>query len=140
MERMNIKKKILIICTGNSARSQMAEGLVNALYNDKYKTFSAGIEPIFVNPYAVKVMGEIGIDISHYRSKNLKEFYNQGFDIVITVCDNARKICPTFPGAKKMIHNSFKDPAKSNGSEEYILNIFRTVRDQINDWLSEILL
>ncbi len=116
----------------------MAEGLINALYNGKYKAFSAGTEPTFVNPYTVKVMGEIGIDISHHRSKNIKEFHNQEFDIVITVCDNARKICPVFPGAKKMIHNSFKDPAQSNGSEEHMLNIFRTVRDQIEGYLSEL--
>ncbi len=137
---MNYKRRILIICTGNSARSQMAEGLINTLYNDKYIAFSAGTKPSFVNPYVVKVMGEIGIDISHHRSKNIEEFYNQEFDFVITVCDNARKICPIFPGAKKMIHNSFQDPAQSIGSEEHILNIFRKVRDQIKHWLSKLLI
>ena len=132
-----MKKKILILCTGNSARSQMAEGLLNKLYGNKFEAYSAGTEPSKVNPYAITVMKEIDIDISHHRSKHMKEFYGQDFDIVVTVCDNAKKVCPIFPGAKKMIHHAFTDPATAKGSEEEILTIFRTVRDQISQWIKD---
>jgi len=131
------KKKILFICTGNSARSQMAEGLVNSLYNDKFEAYSGGIHPSKVNPYAIKVMREIGINISNQRSKHFSEFYGIDIDIAITVCDNAKKVCPVFPGAKKNIHNTFPDPAEAKGTEEQILNIFREVRDQIHEWIKK---
>ncbi len=135
-----MKRRILILCTRNSARSQMAEGLLNSLYGDLFDAYSAGTEPSQVNTYAIKVMEEIGIDISHHSSKHMSEFYGQRFDIVVTVCDNAKKVCPTFPGAKKMIHHGFTDPATAQGSEEEILTTFRSVRDEINKWIQKNLL
>lgn len=131
------KKKILFICTRNSARSQMAEGLVNFFYNDKFEAFSGGTKPSKVNPYAIKVMGEIDINISNQRSKHFSEFYGTEIDIAITVCVNAQKVCSVFPGAKKNIHNTFTDPAEAKGTEEEILIIFRNVRDQIHNWIKE---
>ena len=113
------KKRILFICTHNSARSQMAEGMINSLYNDKFEAYSAGTEVAFVKPMAIEVMKEIGIDISNHRSKHIREFYGIEFDLVVTVCDNAQKICPVFPGAKKMIHKSFPDPSGVSGTEEF---------------------
>jgi arsenate reductase len=129
------KKRILFICTGNSARSQMAEGMVNSLFQDKFEAKSAGLKPTKVNSYAIEVMKEIGIDISHHRSKAISEFYGKKFDIVVTVCDNAKKFCPTFPGVEKVIHKSFFDPVDATGSEEDILKIFRDVRNQIKNWI-----
>ena len=134
------KKKILIICTRNSSRSQMAEGIINVIYNDKFEAYSAGSNPSIVNPYAIKAMSEIGIDISNHRSKSISEFYGTEFDLIVTVCDNAKKFCPTFAGAKKMIHNAFIDPSEAIGSEKEILNVFKTVRDQIHEWIKEFLL
>lgn len=131
------KKRILFICTHNSARSQIAEGLVNSLYNEKYKAFSAGIEPTRINPFAIKVMAEIGIDISNQGSKSLEEFINQDFDWVITVCDNANENCPFFPGGKKRIHKGFKDPTAVTGNDIEKLTAFRTVRDKILGWIKE---
>jgi arsenate reductase len=131
------KQKILFICTGNSARSQIAEGLVNFFYNDKFVAYSGGTQPSKINPYAIKVMGEIGIDISTQRSKHFSEFCGNEIDIAMTVCDNAKKVCPVFPGAKKNIHNTFTDPAEAKGTEEEILTIFRNVRAQIHNWIKE---
>ena len=131
------RKKILFICTQNSARSQMAEGLVNYFFNKEFEAFSAGTNPSKVNPYAIKVMKEIGINISNHRSKHVSEFYGTEFDLVVTVCDNAKKVCPFFPGAKKLVHNSFKDPVEVVGSDESILATFRGVRDDIFKWLSD---
>lgn len=112
----------------------MAEGLLKALYGDYYNVYSAGLEVTDVNPYAIKVMSEIGIDISHQRSKHINEFKGILFDYVVTVCDTAKERCPFFPG-RKVIHKSFMDPAEFNGSEDEKLNIFREVRDQIKDWI-----
>ena len=131
------KKKILFICTHNSARSQMAEGFVNALFSDNYEAYSAGTEVAFIRPYAIKVMHEIGIDISKHHSKHVRMFYGKDFDLVVTVCDNAKKVCPVFPGAKRMIHQSFEDPSSANGTEEEMLEVYRKVRDQIKNWLVE---
>jgi len=131
------KKKILIICTHNSARSQMAEGLINALYNDDFEAFSAGTEVAEIRPQAILVLREIGIDISHQYSKNMREFYGTTFDLVATVCDNAKKVCPVFPGAKKMIHKSFPDPSKFEGTDEEKLIAFRNARDLILKWIKE---
>ncbi|MEO0083784.1 MAG: arsenate reductase ArsC [candidate division WOR-3 bacterium] len=133
------KQKVLFICTHNSARSQMAEGLLNHLYGDKYEAYSAGTQPTQVNLYAIKVMQELGIDISRHRSKSLQEFLNQDFDYVITVCDSANETCPFFPNGKKRIHQSFQDPTSFIGisSEEEILNVFRQVRDKIKQWIQE---
>ena len=130
-----MKPKVLFLCTGNSARSQMAEGYLRHVANDKYEAVSAGIEPKGLNPLAVEVMREIGIDISGHRSKHVDEFTGQRFDYVLTVCDNARESCPIFPGQISTIHHSFDDPAALQGSEEKRLALFRRVRDQLREYL-----
>jgi len=112
----------------------MAEGLLKHLYGDRYEVHSAGVYPKEVNPYAIRVMSEVGIDISKNRSKSIEEFRGEVFDLVVTVCDDARESCPFFPG-KKRIHKSFEDPALAGGSEEEILDVFRRVRDDIRDWI-----
>lgn len=132
-----MKKRVLILCTGNSARSQMAEGWLRALAEDQIEVFSAGTQPATVNPLAIKVMRERGIDISHQRSKHLNEFLAQPFDVVITVCDKAAESCPVFPGRAKRIHWSFTDPASVVGNEEERLQIFRQTRDAIESKLRE---
>lgn len=137
MNELDDKKRILFICTHNSARSQMAEGLVNELFNKKYKAFSAGTEPSAVNPFSVKAMIEIGIDINKHTSKGLDEFLSQEFDYVITVCDNANENCPFFPGGKERIHKGFKDPAAVEGDDTEKLEVFRQARDEIKEWLTE---
>lgn len=129
------KKRVLFICTHNSARSQMAEGLLKALYGDRYEVYSAGTYPTVVNPYAIKVMSEIGIDISEYKSKSIEDFIGMNIDYVVTVCDRAKETCPYFPGAKKYLHQSFEDPASYEGDEEEKLNKFRKVRDEIKEWI-----
>jgi arsenate reductase len=126
-----MKRQVLILCTGNSARSQMAEGLLRSLAGDRVDVFSAGSKPSTVNPLAIQVMDEHGIDIRHHRSKHLSEFLNQPFDNVITVCDNAAETCPVFPGRAQRIHWSFPDPAAVAGSDEVRLQAFREVRDAI---------
>lgn len=128
---MSDKKRVLILCTGNSARSQMAEGLLRHDGGDHFDVQSAGVEASFVRPQAIKVMSEIGIDISGHRSKSVDEFLGQEFDYVITVCDNANERCPVFPGKTERIHWSFDDPAAATGEEEMILETFRRVRDEI---------
>lgn len=125
------KKRVLILCTGNSARSQMAEGILRHLAGDKFDVTSAGTIASFVRPQAIAVMSEIGIDISAHRSKCLDEFLDQHFDYIITVCDNANQTCPTFPGKATRIHWSLDDPAEATGTEEEILAVFRRVRDEI---------
>ncbi len=132
-----MKKKILFICTHNSARSQMAEGILNHLYGDIYEAYSAGTYPLGVNPLTVKVMHEIGIDISHHRSKSVEEFKNMEFDYIITVCDSSKEKCPYFPGGKKYIHKSFKDPSDIGINEEEKIEAFRKVRDEIKEWIEE---
>lgn len=129
-----MKKEVLFICTHNSARSQMAEGLLNSLYRSSYPAFSAGTVATRVNPHAIKVMQEMGIDISRHRSKSIEEFRERSFDIVVTVCDSARESCPFFPG-KKVIHKSFPDPSGAKGKEQEILQKFREVRDDIKEWI-----
>jgi len=132
-----IKKRVLILCTGNSARSQMAEGILCFIGGDRFEIASAGIAPSSVRPEAIAAMREIGIDISSHRSKSVDEFVAQEFDYVITVCDNANESCPIFPGNAKRIHWSFEDPAAVDGSQEERLAAFRDVRDQIHEKLSE---
>ncbi len=130
----NSKLKILIICTGNSCRSQMAEALINHLKGEQMQAFSAGVRPHGLDPRAVKVMAEIGLDISGGRSKDVSEFVDQEFDYIITVCDNARENCPFFPGPAKRLHIAFDDPpllAASAKSEEEALAPYRRVRDEI---------
>jgi len=129
------KKRVLFICTHNAARSQMAEGLLRAFHGDCYEVLSAGTEPDRVSPYAIKVMDEIGIDISNHRSKNVTEFLDQKFDYVVTVCDSANESCPYFPGGKKILHQSFEDPSALTGTEKEITAGFRHIRDEIGNWI-----
>jgi len=128
---MNNRKRVLILCTGNSARSQMAEGLLRHLANDRFQVASAGVSPAQVRPEAMAVMREINIDLSDHRSKSVDEFLGQEFDYVITVCDNAKEQCPVFPGHTQRIHWSFDDPAEAQGDEHARLAVFRRVRDEI---------
>ncbi len=134
---MSEKKRVLILCTGNSARSQMAEGLLRHMAGDSVSVFSAGVEPGFVRPQAVAAMRERGIDITRQWSKSVDEFAGQEFDYVITVCDNARDRCPVYPGETERLHWSFDDPAKAEGDEEAVLAVFRRVRDEIESRLRE---
>ncbi|MBK7339183.1 MAG: arsenate reductase ArsC [Saprospiraceae bacterium] len=128
-------KKVLVLCTGNSCRSQIAEAYLRHFAGDKAEIFSAGVETHGVNPRAIAIMKEDGIDISKHRSKNIDEYFNIDFDFVITVCDNAKESCPFFPTkAKKMFHQNFPDPAKSTGTEEEILEHFRQVRQMIKSF------
>ncbi|MDH7511703.1 MAG: arsenate reductase ArsC [Clostridiales bacterium] len=131
------KKKVLFICTHNSARSQMAEGFLRARYGNDYEVFSAGTEPTAVHPYAVQVMEEVGIDISSHKAKDMSEFIGQEMDEVVTVCDQAREACPFFPYGKKSFHQSFPDPSSFRGSGEEQLAFFRQVRDLIRDWIKK---
>ncbi len=130
-----MKKTVLILCTGNSARSQMAEGLLRHDAGDRFEVASAGTHPSRVRPEAITVMKEIGIDISCQRSKSVDEFASRGFDYVLTVCDNARESCPIYPGHGNRIHEGFEDPAAVEGSIEERLDAFRKVRDQIREYL-----
>jgi arsenate reductase len=126
-----VTRTVLFLCTGNSCRSQMAEGLLRHLAGDRFETASAGTHPAGLNPGAIAVMREIGIDISRHRSKSLGDFAGRRFDHVITVCDRARESCPTLPGATSVLHWSFDDPAAATGSEEERQAVFRRVRDEI---------
>jgi arsenate reductase len=130
----NKMKKILVLCTGNSARSQMAEGLLKHITQSRYEVYSAGTKPSIVRPEAIKALAEVGIDISGNRSKSVDEFVNEEIDYVLTVCDNARENCPYFPTKTKIIHHSFTDPAEVRGDEETRLNAFRKIRDQIREY------
>jgi arsenate reductase (thioredoxin) len=129
------KTQVLVLCTGNSARSQMAEGLLRSAAGDRLDVFSAGTKPVGLNPNAVNAMAEIGIDISGHHSKHVDEFAGRQFDYVITVCDNAKEACPIFPGLAKRIHRSFPDPAAVPAEKQP--EAFRRVRDQISRWAEE---
>ena len=146
------KVKVLFLCTHNSARSQMAEGLLRHYYGEKYEVFSAGSTPTQVNPFAIKVMAEIGIDISKHRSKSIEEFQGRDIDLVVSVCESSVKvICPfcsspivgdrpeiigeTLPGAKRYFHRPFSDPSEVEGSDEEKLVAFRRTRDEIKKWI-----
>ena len=141
------KKKVLFLCFHNSTRSQMAEGLLRAMQGDRYEVYSAGVEATNIDPRAVLVMGEIGIDISGQRSKGMNEFRGILFDLAVTVCDKAKEMCPicgvslralaTAPAAKETIHRNFKDPAVAEGSDEDQLNAFRQARDEIKNWIEQ---
>jgi len=130
-------KKVIFICTNNSARSQMAEGLLRHLYGHRYAAFSAGTLPTRVNPLAVRVMEEIGIDISESRSKSIDEYREVTFDYVITVCDHARHTCPFFPPAGENLHAGFEDPAAFEGTEDEALRRFRQSREEIKVWIDD---
>jgi len=128
------KQTILFLCTHNAVRSQMAEGLMNGFFSHQFEAFSAGVEPTKVHPLAVQVMKELDIDISNQVSKHITVFQDRTFNYVISVCDNAREICPFFPG-KQVLHQSFYDPSQVEGPEEEQLAVFRRVRDDIKTWL-----
>ena len=131
--------KVLFLCTENACRSQMAEGLVNHDLAGKVKAFSAGVRPSQVNPRAIQVMGELGIDISHHRSKSVDDLAGEQFDLVITLCDSAAGQCPTFPGNTEVLHVGFPDPARATGTEEEIMAAFRRVRDDLRGQLIPLL-
>jgi arsenate reductase len=130
-----MREKVLFLCTANSCRSQMAEGITNHFLGERIEAFSAGTETSFVNPRAITVLREIGVDISGHRSKNVDEFAGEQFDHTITLCGDARVRCPIFSGGGKRVHIGFADPAKAVGTEEEILEAFRRVRDEIKDAL-----
>lgn len=133
---MSDKKRVLILCTGNSARSQMAEGLLRHDAGERFDVESAGTMASFVRPEAIAVMSELEIDISRHRSKNVDEFDGQQFDYVITVCDNGRETCPVFGKAQKL-HKDFEDPAAFTGSDEERLALFQYVRDELRTYLRD---
>ncbi|MFA5556164.1 MAG: arsenate reductase ArsC [Flavobacteriaceae bacterium] len=132
-----MKKKILVLCTGNSCRSQMAEGYIRHFSAEKAVVYSAGVETHGVNPKAIAAMQEDGIDISGHTSNNIDEYHDIDFDFVITVCDNAKERCPFFPTQAKKLHHNFPDPAKATGTEEEIKEQFRKVRQQIKDYCNQ---
>jgi arsenate reductase len=138
MRETKDKIKVLFLCTGNSCRSQIAEGWANHLKSDVIEAYSAGIRPIGVNPKTIEVMAEEGIDISDHASKHIDDLAGIDFDYVVTVCDNAREQCPVFPRRAKLIHKAFEDPYFATGSEEEIITFFRKVRDQIRAFIEEL--
>lgn len=127
-------KKILVLCTGNSCRSQLAEGYLRYFAGDKAEVYSAGVETHGVNPRAIAVMAEDGIDISGHTSNNMNEYRDIDFDYVITVCDNAKERCPFFPSTAQKFHHNFPDPAKATGTEQEIMDQFRAVRKQVKQY------
>jgi arsenate reductase (thioredoxin) len=131
------KKRVLILCTGNSARSQMAEGLLRQYAGDHFTVESAGTKPSSVRPEAITVVKEVGIDITSHLSKHVDEFAGQDFDYVLTVCNNAKESCPVFFGRATRLHHSFNDPAAVEGSEEKRLGAFRRVRDELRSYLKK---
>ena len=131
------KKIILVLCTGNSCRSQIAEGYLRHFADNNAEIYSAGVETHGVNPRAISTMQEDGVDISNHTSNNIVEYYNIDFDFVITVCDNAKERCPYFPTIAKMFHYNFPDPAKAIGTEEEVIEQFRNVRQQIKDYCKQ---
>lgn len=132
-----MKQKILVLCTGNSCRSQIAEGYLRHFLGDKAEVYSAGVETHGVNPRAIATMKEDGIDISNHTSNHIDEYATIDFDIILTVCDNAKERCPFFPTKAKKLHQNFPDPAKATGTEEKILEEFRQVRETIKVYCSE---
>jgi arsenate reductase len=133
---MPTKRRVLILCTGNSCRSQMAEGWINHELGGNWEAYSAGTRPEdMVHPLAVRVMAEVGIDISLGRPQSLDVYLGESWELVITVCDSARESCPVLPGTVETLHISFPDPASAEGSEDQIMTVFRSVRDGIRDSL-----
>jgi len=131
------RSRVLILCTGNSARSQMAEGLLRHDAGDRFEVFSAGTNPSQVRPEAIAVMREVGIDLSNHRSKNVDEFARQQFGYVLTVCDHANEVCPVFPRGTVKLHRSFEDPAAFTGTDDEKLAVFRRVRDELREYLKK---
>jgi arsenate reductase len=132
-----MKKRILFICTHNSARSQMAEAFLKTLFPEWFEVYSAGTQPGKLNPFVVKAMVEVGMDISGNHTKSVDEFKGDKFDLVVTVCDQAKETCPYFPGAKGYLHRNFEDPSTFTGSEEEIMEKVRQVRENIKNWVLE---
>lgn len=132
-----MKKRILFICTHNSARSQMAEAFLKTLFPERFEAYSAGTQPGKLNPFVVKAMGEVGMDISGNHTKSVDEFKGDKFDLVVTVCDQAKETCPYFPGALGYLHRNFEDPSTFTGSEEEIMEKVRQVRENIKNWVLE---
>lgn len=131
--------RILVLCTGNSCRSQMAEGWLRHLGGPQVQAFSAGVRPIGINPKAMTVMQEAGVDISGQSSDDLRDYLDQDFELIITVCGNAKEACPVFPGAKHTVHMPYLDPYYAEGSVEEQLQVFRRVRDQIREGMAAVL-
>ena len=134
---MTRKTRVLFICTANAARSQMAEGLMRAKLGDRFEVFSAGTRPSRVSPRAIRVMQEIGIDISHHRSKSLDEMSGMTFDLAVTLCDRANQVCPVITCAKKTMHHGFRDPHLTPGTEDDLIEGYRRVRDDIGAWIDK---
>ena len=130
-------KNILVLCTGNSCRSQIAEGFLRHYAGEKANVYSAGVETHGVNPRAISIMNEVGIDISNHTSNHVDEYANIDFDFIITVCDNAKERCPYFPSKAERLHYNFPDPAKASGTEEEIVNEFRRVRELIDEYCKD---
>tara|TARA_B100000700_G_scaffold232076_1_gene256951 strand:+ start:93 stop:509 length:417 start_codon:yes stop_codon:yes gene_type:complete len=130
-------KNVLILCTGNSCRSQMAQGWLSFLLREKVNVYSAGTHPEPVNPFAIEAMNDVGIDISYYESNKIDDYMGINFDFIITVCDNAREICPYFPSHAKKIHHSFLDPANATGTYSDQLKVYIDVRDKIKEYLQK---
>ncbi|MBS3818340.1 arsenate reductase ArsC [bacterium] len=135
MSSPNNRKKVLFLCIHNSARSQMAEGILIFFYGKYYHVQSAGTHPQNIHPYAIEVMKEIGIDISSHKSKSVNLFSAEKFDYVVTLCDQAREQCPYFPRGKNFIHKSFQDPSLTQGNHEVVIESFRRIRDEIKSWI-----
>ncbi len=133
------RQRVLFLCTHNSARSQMAEGMLRAWADDRFEALSAGTEAIVVRPLAITVMDELGIDLRGHESKTLERFLDEPFDLVVTVCDQAREACPVFPGARRADHWSFEDPSAASGTEDERLAVFRRVRDEIAVRIQELI-
>jgi arsenate reductase (thioredoxin) len=131
------KKNVLFLCTHNAVRSQMAEALLNHICGDRYTAFSAGSDPTQLDPLVISVMSEIGIDISHHRSKGLEVFKDSMLDYIVTVCDQAHESCPHFAGGNLRIHKSFSDPAKFQGKREAVIAEYRRIRDDIKEWIEK---
>ena len=132
-----MEKKVLFICTGNSCRSQMAEGLLRHLAGDRFEVFSAGTHPSHVHPMSISIMEELGIDISHHTSDDIDQYLGQGIDFVITVCDSAKELCPTFPEGTENIHWSIPDPFTGWSDDERFITNYRSCRDLIKEHLGE---
>lgn len=131
--------KILVLCTGNSCRSQMAQGYLTHFGGDKVEVYSAGIETHGVNPIAIGVMAEDGVDISRHTSNHIDEYMDIEFDLIFTVCDHAKETCPYFPSSAKTIHHSFNDPAEAVGTAKQVIASFRKVRDEIKEYCKQLL-
>lgn len=139
MNEKSQKQKLLFLCTGNSCRSQMAEGLLRNLAGDQFDVFSAGTHPSHVHPMSIKIMDEIEIDISHHTSDHIADYLDQGIDILISVCDSAKQLCPTFPGNVKQIHWSISDPFSGWSTDDEFLDNYRDCRDTIQKYIKKFL-